>query len=91
MSKSARYVKVNADVFNAVASHLAQFGLEISGNQGSISKMGVSADYHYEPATETLEIKNVEVGMPASFAGFSTEKVISQITEKVIGKGGQQA
>lgn len=88
---SARYLKVNTEVFNAVASHLSQFGLEISGNQGHISKMGVSADYSYDAATETLEIKNVEVGMPASFAGFSTEKIIAQITERVLAKGGEKA
>lgn len=91
MSNNARYVKVSTEVFNAVASQLKKFGLEITGQQGNISKMGVSADYKYDEAAQVLEISNVEVGMPASFAGFSTEKVIAQITDAVLGNGGEKA
>ncbi len=74
---------VSASTFECLGAKLQAQGLSFDGTSGYLSKNGISTDYHFDEATQTLAITNLEVGFPASMVGMSTEKVMG-ILEKAI-------
>ncbi len=87
MANSAQYTGINESVYNNLKQKLSGFGIDLVGNSGNVSKQGVSAQYNFDPATQTLNINNVNVSFPASMM-FSPDKVLGMITEAVQGAGG---
>ncbi|MDX5348027.1 MAG: hypothetical protein LPJ89_03255 [Hymenobacteraceae bacterium] len=86
---NAHYTNITPEVFENLKHTLAQNGLELEGNSGQVSKLGVTADYNYNPQAHTLDIQNVKTGFMAKAAGFSPEKVLAKITDGVRSAGGQ--
>lgn len=78
---SKTFNNIDEATYLKIQAKLSEMGLQLSGNSGSVSKMGVSASYKYDGAAKTLEISNVEVGFPASFAGYTPEKILGQVQE----------
>jgi hypothetical protein len=74
---------ITPELVNKVRAKLSDFGITLSGDSGNISHMGVKANYAYDPAALTLTLSNVEVGMPASFAGYSPEKIFKTVEEAI--------
>ncbi|RNI32578.1 hypothetical protein EFA69_04475 [Rufibacter immobilis] len=90
MANSATYTGITPDLYNQLRDKLGAAGIELAGNSGRVSKQGVTADYAYEEASQTLQINNVQVSFPASMM-FSPDKIIQKINEAVRGAGGQVA
>jgi hypothetical protein len=90
MANSAHYQGVNDVVYNDLRSKLASLGINLEGKSGKISQKGVSAEYTYDDASQTLQISNVKVGFPASMM-FNSEKIIQQINKAVEDAGGRVA
>ena len=88
MANSAQYTGVSPQVYNDLKSKLAGVGINLAGNNGRISEKGVSAEYAYDEATQTLAVRNVSVGFPASMM-YSSDKIISTISQEVQKAGGQ--
>lgn len=74
---------VSASTFQCLGSKLKEQGLAFEGTSGYLSKNGISTDYLFDEASQTLSITNLEVGFPASLVSMSTEKVMG-ILEKTI-------
>lgn len=87
MANNAQYTGINESVYNNLKQKLSGFGIDMEGNAGKVSKQGVSAQYAFDPATQTLQINDVNVSFPASMM-FSTDKILGMITEAVQGAGG---
>ena len=62
--------------FVCLKAKLQSQGITLEGNEGYLSKNGISLDYQFSSTSKTLEISNLEVGFPASLAGMNTEKVM---------------
>ncbi|MFC6996242.1 hypothetical protein [Rufibacter roseus] len=90
MANSATYKGITPELYNNLRGKLGAAGIELQGNSGRVSKQGVTADYAYEEASQTLQINNVQVSFPASMM-FSPDKIIQKINEAVRGAGGQVA
>lgn len=90
MANSAHYQGVTSSVYNDLKSKLANVGIELQGDSGKISQKGVSADYNYDNASQTLQIANVKVGFPASMM-YNSDKIIQQINKAVEDAGGRVA
>lgn len=67
---------VSSSTFTCLGSKLKEQGLAFEGTSGYLSKNGISTDYHFDEASQTLAITNLEVGFPASLVGMNTEKVM---------------
>ena len=89
MANSAQYTGISPEVYSALKSKLSGFGINLQGNNGKVSEKGVSAEYNFDEANQTLAINNVNVSFPASMM-FSTDKVLGMITEAVTNAGGKQ-
>jgi hypothetical protein len=89
MAKSAQYSGISPEIYNNLRSKLSGFGINLAGNNGRISEKGVSAEYNYDEATQTLAVNNVNVGFPASMM-YSPEKILQKIGEEVKSAGGNQ-
>ncbi|PIQ19859.1 MAG: hypothetical protein COW65_18410 [Cytophagales bacterium CG18_big_fil_WC_8_21_14_2_50_42_9] len=90
MANSAQYSNISPQTFNSLKSKLAGFGINMAGSSGRISEKGVSAEYAYDETAQTLAIRNVSVGFPASMM-YNSDKIISTITGEVQNAGGQLA
>jgi hypothetical protein len=86
---SAKYAGISPQVFNDLKSKLSAYGINMSGNSGRISEKGVSAEYQYDEANQTLAVNNVNVGFPASMM-YSSDKILGKISEEVQKVGGQR-
>lgn len=80
---SKTFDNIDEATYQKIQAKLSEMGLQLSGNSGSVSKMGVSARYNYDPEGKKLSINDVEVGFPASFAGYTPEKILGQIQEQL--------
>ncbi|QNF33042.1 hypothetical protein HUW51_09960 [Adhaeribacter swui] len=89
MANSAQYTGINESVYNNLKQKLSGFGIDLEGNSGKVSQKGVSAQYAFDPATQTLKINDVNVSFPASMM-FSSDKIIGMISEAVQGAGGSK-
>jgi hypothetical protein len=78
---SKTFSNIDETTYQKIQAKLSEMGLQLSGNSGSVSKMGVSASYKYDSAAKTLDISNVEVGFPASFAGYTADKILAQVQD----------
>jgi hypothetical protein len=87
---SAKYAGISPQVFNDLKSKLSAYGINMTGNSGRISEKGVSAEYQYDEASQTLAVNNLNVGFPASMM-YSSDKILGKITEEVQRVGGQMA
>jgi hypothetical protein len=81
------FTGIDAAIFEQIKAKLAEQGLELTGTQGSVSKMGVSLDYKFDEAAKTLNLTNVEVGFPASFAGYTPEKILTTLSDELAKRG----
>ncbi|MGV3539691.1 MAG: hypothetical protein ACO1OQ_07770 [Rufibacter sp.] len=90
MANSATYNGISPELYNNLRGKLSAAGIELEGNSGRVSKQGVTADYAYDEASQTLQINNVNVAFPASMM-FSPDKIIQKINEAVRDAGGQVA
>lgn len=84
---SKTFSGIDAAVFEQIKAKLAEYGLSLDGVKGSVSKMGVSLDYDFNEAAKTLALNNEEVGFPASFAGYTPEKILNTLTEELQKRG----
>ena len=84
---SAKYAGISPAIFNDLKSKLSAYGINMSGR---ISEKGVSAEYQYDEASQTLAVNNVNVGFPASMM-YSADKILGKISEEVNNAGGQKA
>jgi len=89
MANNAQYSGISSQVYDQLRSKLSGFGINMAGNNGRISEKGVSAEYNYDEATQTLAVNNVKVGFPASMM-YSSDKIIDQITQEVQRAGGNR-
>ncbi|MBK0402981.1 hypothetical protein I5M27_08275 [Adhaeribacter sp. BT258] len=89
MANSAQYSGISPEVYQALKSKLSGFGINLQGTNGKVSEKGVTAEYNFDEANQTLAINNVDVSFPASMM-FSPDKVLGMITEAVTKAGGQQ-
>jgi hypothetical protein len=87
---NAKYAGISPQIFNDLKSKLSAYGINMSGSSGRISEKGVSAEYQYDEASQTLAVNNVKVGFPASMM-YSSDKILGKITEEVQKAGGQTA
>lgn len=78
-----QFDQISEATFNCLAAKLKGQGMEMSGYSGYLSKNGISLDYAFDEAAQTLTIENLEVGFPATMIGMSTEKILG-ILEKAI-------
>ncbi len=78
-----QFDNVNDSVFACLKSKLESQGISLKGNSGYLSKNGISLDYAFDSAAQTMTVSNLEVGFPASLAGMNTQKVMG-ILEKTI-------
>jgi hypothetical protein len=89
MANNAQYAGITPEVYNNLKSKLSGFGINLQGKAGKVSEKGVSADYNFDEANQTLSINNVNVSFPASMM-FNSEKVLGMISEAVSKAGGQK-
>lgn len=89
MANSASFAGITPEVYNTLNSKLSSFGIELKGNKGKISEKGVSAEYDFDEANQTLSISGVNVSFPASMM-FSPDKILSVIAETITKAGGRQ-
>ncbi|ALJ01361.1 hypothetical protein [Rufibacter tibetensis] len=88
MANSATYSGITPEAYNNLKGKLNAAGIDLAGTNGRVSKQGVTADYAYEEASQTLQINNVQVAFPASMM-FSPDKIIQKIDEAVRSAGGR--
>ena len=81
------FTGITDEVFGQIKNKLGEYGLALDGHSGSVSKMGVSLDYHFDPAAKTLALSNVNVGMPASFAGYTSDKILNTLKDELAKRG----
>jgi len=74
---------VSEKAFAGLGDKLKAQGLVLEGTAGYLSKNGISLDYSYNLADETLIITDLKVGFPASLVGMNEDKVIG-ILQKAI-------
>jgi hypothetical protein len=84
---SKTFSGIDAAIFEQVKAKLAENGLDLVGHQGSVSKMGVSFSYVYDQAAQTLTLSDLEVGFPASLAGYTPEKILTTLTDELAKRG----
>ncbi len=89
MANSAHYTNISSAVYSCLKTKLEKVGIHIEGDSGHVAKSGVSLDYNYNSGAKTLDITNVKVGFPASWAGYTPDKVIAAVTDAVKGCGGK--
>ena len=89
MANSAQFSGISPQVYTALKSKLSGFGINLEGPSGKVAEKGVSAEYNFDEANQTLAINNVNVSFPASMM-FSSEKIIGMISEAVTAAGGQK-
>ena len=89
MANNAQFSGISPDVYNALKSKLSGFGINLQGNTGKVAEKGVSAEYNFDEANQTLAINNVDVSFPASMM-FSPDKIIGMISDAVTAAGGQK-
>ena len=77
------FENVSEKSFSCLKGKLESQGITLEGTQGYLSKNGISLDYTYDPGPQTLEIKNLSVGFPATMIGMNEKKVLG-ILEKTI-------
>jgi hypothetical protein len=87
---SAKYAGISPQIYNDLKSKLSGYGINMSGDSGRIAEKGVSAEYQYDAASQTLAVNNVNVGFPASMM-YSPDKILGKIAEEVQKAGGQLA
>jgi hypothetical protein len=75
--------QVNSATFECLRTKLQTQGISLKGNSGYLSKNGISLDFDFSEANQTLTIANLEVGFPASMVGMNKDKVLG-ILEKAI-------
>ncbi|MGW8122416.1 hypothetical protein ACV07N_07125 [Roseivirga echinicomitans] len=78
-----KFDQVNPAAFECLRAKLKSQGIELQGNSGYLSKNGISLDFEYSEAEESLSISNLEVGFPASMIGMNNDKVL-RILDKAI-------
>ncbi|RKQ51776.1 hypothetical protein BXY85_2808 [Roseivirga pacifica] len=78
-----QFDNVSAAAFDCLKQKLKSQGIELKGDAGYLSKNGISLDYKYDSAAQSLTISNLEVGFPASLAGMNADKVMG-ILEKTV-------
>lgn len=78
-----QFDQITTQVFDCLKQKLQSQGIGLKGDSGYLSKNGISLDYAYDSANQTLTISNLEVGFPASLAGMNQAKVMG-ILEKTI-------
>lgn len=78
-----KYNNISVAIFDCLAAKLKSQGLAMAGNSGYLSKNGISLDYAFDEAAQTLTIENLEVGFPATMIGMNTDKILG-ILEKAI-------
>jgi hypothetical protein len=84
---SKLFTGIDAAVFEQIKIKLAEQGLTLDGVKGHVSKMGVSMNYDFNEAAKTLDLSNVEVGFPASFAGYTPEKILKTLSDELEKRG----
>ncbi len=89
MANNAQFSGISPEVYNSLKSKLAGFGIDLKGNMGKVKEKGVSAEYNFDEANQTLAINNVDVSFPASMM-FSSDKIIGMISDAVTEAGGQK-
>ena len=77
------FEQVTVTVFDCLKTKLSSQGISLEGTSGYLSKNGISLDFSFDGEAQTLSIRNLEVGFPASLAGMNTDKVMG-ILEKTI-------
>ena len=87
MANSAQYAGIDESVYSNLKQKLSGFGIDLEGNAGKVSKQGVSAQYAFDPTSQTLNINNVNVSFPASMM-YNPDKILGMISEAVQGAGG---
>lgn len=85
--KMTKFDQVNPAAFECLRAKLKSQGIELQGISGYLSKNGISLDFEYSEAEESLTISNLEVGFPASMIGMNKDKVLG-ILEKAISECG---
>jgi hypothetical protein len=78
---------ITPEIFEEIKGKLSEYGLNLVGPKGSVSKMGVSMNYEYSEADSQLALQNVEVGFPASLAGYSSEKILTTLEKELATRG----
>lgn len=78
-----QFDQINEAAFDCLKSKLQGQGIALEGTSGYLSKNGISLDYAFDGAAQTLDISNLEVGFPASMIGMNAEKVLG-ILDKAI-------
>ena len=84
---SKTFSGIDAAIFEQIKAKMAEFGLSLDGTKGSVSKMGVSLDYDFNEAAKTLALSKIDVGFPASFAGYTPEKIINSLSDELAKRG----
>ena len=78
-----QFDQINEAAFACLKTKLQGQGIALEGESGYLSKNGISLDYAYDSAAQTLTISNLEVGFPASMIGMNADKVLD-ILDKAI-------
>jgi hypothetical protein len=78
-----KFNQITSDTFECLRAKLKSQGIALEGNAGYLSKNGISLDFDYSEAEQTLAISNLEIGFPASMIGMNNDKILS-ILEKAI-------
>ena len=78
-----KFDHVSVSTFACLGDKLKAQGLALEGTSGYLSKNGISLDYTYDEATQTLSIENLEVGFPASLVGMNTDKVFDILSKAI--------
>ena len=89
MANNAQFSGISPEVYNALKGKLSGFGIDLKGNNGKVAEKGVSAEYNFDEANQTLAINNVNVSFPASMM-FSSDKIIGMISDAVTAAGGKK-
>ena len=89
MANNAQFSGISPEVYKTLRGKLAGFGIDLQGNSGKVAEKGVSAEYNFDEANQTLAINNVNVSFPASMM-FSSDKIIGMISDAVTDAGGKK-
>jgi hypothetical protein len=84
---SKTFTGIDAATFDQIKAKLGEYGLELQGTTGSVSKMGVSLKFNFDEAAKTLSLSDLEVGFPASFAGYTPEKILETLSTELAKRG----